>query len=228
MLASLVALVALSPALHQEALNTLSAEEKAEGFALLFDGKTADHWRAFKKTEMPKGWKIEDGALTFKPGEEGGDIITKEQYDDFDLRLEWKVAEGGNSGIMFRVSEEGRSTWETGPEMQVLDDAKHNDGKNPMTSAGSCYGLYACSTKTVKPAGEWNAVRIVVEGKNVQHWLNGVKVVEYELFSEDWEKRVAAAKFTNMPNYGRIPKGHIALQDHGDVVSYRNLRIRRL
>jgi hypothetical protein len=191
---------------------------------MLFDGRSLDAWRGFRNNRVPAGWQVVDGALT-RVGE-GGDLITRDEFGDFELALEWKVAEGGNSGIMYRVTEDARATYETGPEMQVLDDARHKDGESRLTAAGSAYGLYAAPAGVVKPAGEWNAVRILVRGSHVEHWLNGVKVVEYELGSPDWKAKVEASKFKQWPGYGRAAKGHIALQDHGDRVAYRDIKIR--
>jgi hypothetical protein len=192
----------------------------------LFDGRSLAAWRGFKKDSVPAGWQVVDGALT-RVGE-AGDLITRDQFRDFELELEWKVAEGGNSGIMYRVTENAEATYETGPEMQVLDDARHKDGQSRLTAAGSAYGLYGAPAGVVKPAGQWNAVRIVVRGNHVEHWLNGIKVVEYELGSPDWEAKVQASKFKQWPGYGRAASGHIALQDHGDRVAYRNIKVRTL
>jgi hypothetical protein len=190
----------------------------------LFDGKTTAGWRGYHQKTMPGGWQAVNGALTRVS--QGGDIITNDQFGDFELELEWQISEGGNSGIMYRVSEEGDEAYYTGPEYQVLDNGRHADGKNPLTSAASDYGLYAPVKDVTRPVGEWNAARIVVKGNHVEHWLNSVKVVEYELGSADWQQRVDGSKFKEWPNYGRIPKGHIALQDHGSRVAYRNIRIR--
>jgi hypothetical protein len=214
---------AQDPATYVFVHNTLTDEEKAQGWKLLFDGKTTTGWRAFRRQSPPQGWQVVDGALT-RVGE-GGDIMTADQFADFELRLEWNVAPGGNSGIMFRVSEAAEETYHTGPEVQVLDNARHRDGKDPLTSAGACYGLYAPDKDVTRPAGQWNRVRLVVRGNHVEHWLADVRVVTYELLSPDWEKRVAASKFKEWPQYGRIPRGHIVLQDHGDRVAYRNIRI---
>jgi hypothetical protein len=192
----------------------------------LFDGRSLDAWRGFRNSTVPAGWQVVDGALT-RVGE-GGDLITRDEFGDFELALEWKVAEGGNSGIMYRVTEDAGATYETGPEMQVLDDARHKDGESRLTAAGSAYGLYPAPAGVVKPAGEWNAVRIVVRGNHVEHWLNGIKVVEYELGSPDWKAKVEASKFKQWPGYGRAAAGHIALQDHGDRVAYRDIKIRTL
>jgi 3-keto-disaccharide hydrolase len=220
----------VSPALAQDATsmpqspNVITAAEKAAGWQSLFDGVTTHGWRGYQKKTMPAGWVVEDGTLT--RAAPGGDIITDKQYKDFELALEWKISEGGNSGIMFHVTEGAEDTYETGPEMQVLDDARHADGHSRLTSAGAAYGLYPSPAGIVKPAGEWNQIRLLVKGHHVEHWLNGVKVVEYELQSPDWEAKVAASKFKQWPGYGRALKGYIALQDHGDRVWYRSIKIR--
>jgi hypothetical protein len=206
--------------------NVLSAAEKEAGWKLLFDGQSAKGWRGYMKKKAPDGWRVEDGALT--RAAPAGDLITEQQFRDFELALEWKISEGGNSGIMFRVVEGADATYKTGPEMQVLDDARHADGRSRLTAAGSAYGLYAAPAGVVRPAGEWNQVRLLVRGHHVEHWLNGVKVVEYELESPEWEAKVAASKFRQWPGYGRSPKGHIALQDHGDRVWYRSIKIREI
>ena len=206
--------------------NSLTSAEQRDGWRLLFDGSTTKGWRGFKGTEVPAGWQVVDGALTRVA--EAGDIITTDQFGDFELALEWKIVPGGNSGIFYRVTEAGDATYETGPEMQVLDDARHPDGKSRLTAAGSCFGLYASPAGIVKPAGEWNAVRIIVKGNHVEHWLNGTKVVEYELGSPDWEARVKASKFAQWPGYGRAATGFIALQDHGEEVAFRGVKVRVL
>ncbi len=192
----------------------------------LFDGTSTSGWRSYRGTGAPAGWEVVNGELT-RVGA-GGDIVTVDEYGDFELELEWKVAPGGNSGIMYRVTETAANSYESGPEMQVLDDSGHADGRSRLTSAGSAYGLYPAPAGVVKPAGEWNAVRIVMNGNHVEHWLNGRKVVDYELGSPDWEAKVKASKFAEWPGYGRAARGRIALQDHGDRVAYRNIRIREL
>lgn len=195
---------------------------------VLFDGTDLSAWRGYRQPDVPAGWSVEDGTLAFTPGVGDGDIVTREEFGDFELELEWKISEGGNSGIFYRASEEYENVWESAPEMQVLDDARHPDGQNPLTSAGAVYGLYAASPDAARPVGEWNRVRIVARGDHVEHWLNGQKVVEYERGSPEWEERVARSKFQTMPGYGQARRGHIALQDHGDRVWYRNIRIRPL
>ncbi|HET7039159.1 MAG TPA: DUF1080 domain-containing protein [Gemmatimonadales bacterium] len=192
----------------------------------LFDGVSTSGWRGFKQAAAPPGWQVVDSALTWVGG--GGDLMTEDQFGNFELELEWKVAPGGNSGILFRVTEEAQETYHTGPEMQVLDDAAHRDGLSRLTAAGSNYALHPAPEGVVRPAGEWNAVRLVVNGAHVEHWLNGVRMVEYELWTPAWDSLVAASKFVQWPGYGRARRGHIVLQDHGDTVAYRNIRIREL
>ena len=208
----------------QSAMNELTPSEREAGWQLLFDGKTTEGWRGFDRETMPDGWQVVDGALTRVA--EAGDIVTEDEYGDFELKLEWKVEPGGNSGIMFRVTEDADQTYESGPEMQVLDDERHADGKSRLTAAGSNYGLHPAPEGVVRRAGEWNQVRLLVDGAHVEHWLNGQKVVEYELWTPEWEERVADSKFAQWPGYGRAKRGHIALQDHGDRVAFRNIKIR--
>lgn len=204
------------------------AAMSADGWITLFDGTSLDHWKGFQRDDVPGGWTIEDGLLAFTPGVEGGDIVTRDQYGDFELALEWRVSPGGNSGVLYRVSEAADRIWEEAPEMQILDDDAHVDGGTPTTSAGANYALHAPSADVVKPAGEWNSVRIVARGDNIEHWLNGEKVVEYQIGSPEWERLVADSKFSEWPDYGRHARGHIGLQDHGDRVWYRNIRVRPL
>lgn len=204
-------------------LNTLTAAERTAGWRLLFDGRTTDGWRGFKLNSMPDGWKVVDGALTRVAA--AGDILTTQKFKNFELTLEWKIAEGGNSGIFYRGSEDEDAIYWTAPEMQVLDDAHHEDGKSRLTSAGADYGLYEAPAGIVKPAGQWNQVRLIVNGRHVEHWLNGVRLLQYELYSPDWEVRVKDSKFGAHPKYGRNTEGYIGLQDHGDWVAFRNIKI---
>ncbi len=192
----------------------------------LFDGTSTDAWRGYQMDRLPAGWRVENGTLV--RAAEAGDIVTKAQYGDFDLELEWMVPPGGNSGIMYRVTEADSATYRTGPEYQLLDDAAHADGANPLTSAGAAYGFYAAPKGLVKPAGQWNSARIVARGNHIEHWINGTKALEYEIGSPDWEAKLRASKFAAWKGYGRSPRGHVALQDHGDRVAFRNIRIRPL
>jgi hypothetical protein len=167
-----------------------------------------------------------DGALTrVRPA---ADIITTDKFRDFELSLEWKIAQNGNSGIFYRGSEDDEAIYWSAPEMQVLDDAGHPDGRSRLTAAGSDYGLYPAPAGVVRPAGQWNQVRLVVRGQHVEHWLNGVKVVNYELGSPDWEAKVRASKFAPHAHYGRNREGYIGLQEHDSWVAYRNITIRTL
>lgn len=210
-------------------MNTLSAEEQAVGWTLLFDGESLEAWRGFGREDVPAAWQARDGTLYFRPGGEGGDLVTRESYGDFELALEWRISECGNSGIFYRGREESyRTVFETAPEMQVLDDACHPDARFPSHRAGANYDLHTPPEGVVRPAGEWNETRIVARGPHVEHWLNGVNTATYEQGSPDWEARVAVSKFRDMPDYGRFMEGVIALQDHGDEVWFRNVRIRRL
>ncbi|HKB52759.1 MAG TPA: DUF1080 domain-containing protein [Ramlibacter sp.] len=206
--------------------NTLTSAEHAAGWRLLFDGKTTDGWRGYRMDSVPVGWRVVDGALTRVAG--GDDILTREAFANFMLELDWNIAPGGNSGILYRVTEEYDEPYWSGPEMQVLDDARHPDGQSPLTSAGSNYALYPSPRGIVKPPGEWNHVRIVVNGNHVEHWLNGQRVVEYELGSPDWVARVAQSKFAKYRDFGRAPAGYIDLQEHGARVAYKNIKIRVL
>ena len=225
--ALVISLLAVGILASQEpASNTLTAAERKAGWLLLFDGKTLDKWRAYAAPQVPKGWQAVDGTITRIGG--GGDLMTRDQFANFELALEWRISPGGNSGIMFRVVEGPEAPYHTGPEMQILDNANHADGKAPETSAGSNYALHAPIRDVTRPVGSWNAVRLIAHGNTVEHWLNGVKVVEYELGSADWLARVRPSKFNDWPGYGKAPRGHIVLQDHGDVVSFRNLKIRVL
>jgi len=204
----------------------LTSADKADGWKLLFDGKSLAGWKGYKTATAPAGWTAADGVLT-RSGP-GGDLLTAEQYGDFEMRFEWKVPQNGNSGIIYRIAETEQYPWQTGPEYQVLHNQGHADGKNPITSAGSNFAVNPPVKDVTKPLGEWNDSRLLVQGNHVEHWLNGVKVVEYEIGSADWDARVKASKFAKLANYGRMKRGFIALQDHGDAVSYRNLKIRPL
>jgi hypothetical protein len=206
--------------------NTLTSDERAAGWRLLFDGRTTAGWRGFRQSGVPAGWQVVDGALTRVAG--GGDLITLAQFANFELALEWQIAAGGNSGIMYRVSEAADAPHLTGPEMQVLDNAGHPDGRSPLSSAGACYGLYPPSQDVTRPIGAWNEVRLIANGNHVEHWLNGVKIVEYDVGSEDWLARLQSSPYRDVPGYGRQPSGHVAVQDHGDRVAYRSIKIRPL
>jgi len=206
--------------------NTLTDQERAEGWRLLFDGESTDGWRGFRMDHVPDGWRAEDGTLT--RAATAGDLITEEQFSDFELELEWKVEPAGNSGVFLRATEDVELIYHAAPEMQILDDEGHRDGLSPLTAAGSNYDLHPAPEGVVRPAGEWNHFRIVMDSARVEQWMNGVHVVTYELWSPEWEELVAASKFVEWPEYGRAREGHIGLQDHGDRVWFRNIKIREL
>ena len=207
-------------------INTLTDAEREAGWELLFDGQSTDGWRGYMMDAVPDGWQVLDGELT-RVGR-GRDLITTAQFENFDLTLEWKVELGGNSGILFRAVEGPEQIYMGAPEMQILDDDNHADGRSPLTSVGSNYAIHPAPRGLAHPVGEWNSVRILVSGNHVEHWLNGFRTVEYELGSVDWLERVAASKFSQWPAYGQASRGHIGLQEHGDVVAFRNIKIRRL
>lgn len=196
-------------------------------WTVLFDGKTVKGLRGYKQSGFPDSWEVVDGTLKTVPGH-GVDLISEEVYKNFELELEWKVPKGGNSGIFYFATEEGNYIWQSAPEMQVVDDEKHTDGKNTLTSAGALYALIAPSANVVKPVGEFNQVRIKVENNHVEHWLNGTKIVEYVYGSDMMWDLVAKSKFNKMPLFAKASEGHIGLQgDHG-LIWYKNIRIRRL
>jgi len=202
-----------------------SANSTARGDAGWIDLQREDAWRGYRRTDVPRGWHFATAAGELQFTGSGGDLITRDQFTDFELELEWKIGARGNSGIFFRANEGTGRIYENAAEMQVLDNAGHADGRNPLTSAGSNYALHAPVRDVTRPLGEWNAVRLVVRGAHVEQWLNGVKVVEYDLWTPEWNAQIAASKFNAWPTYARARRGHIGLQDHGDFVAYRNLRI---
>jgi len=210
----------------EEVHNRLSEAERADGWRLLFDGVSLDGWRGYGREDVPDAWRVEDGTLTLVG--QGGDIITEEQFGDFELALEWKIEPGGNSGVFYRAVEGLDWIYQGAPEMQILDDAGHPDGQAEITSAGSNFGLHGVPRGIVRPAGSWNRARIVVRGSFVEHWLNGVEVVSYELGSEEWKALVQASKFSAWPAYGSADRGHIGLQDHGNRVWFRDVKLRSL
>jgi hypothetical protein len=214
--------------------NTLTDAERKAGWKLLFDGKTTRGWRGYKMDKMPEGWSVIDGALVRVKGGEGGkgagggdDIVTTEEFENFDLQLEWKTVADGNSGVLYHVSEEPVTAWHYAPEVQILDNTAHLT-RDKRQLAAACYDLYPPVKDTAKRPGEWNHMRILVDGAHVEHWLNGKKVVEYELWSDDWKQRVAISKHKDRPKFGTIKKGPIALQDHTDRLEFRNIKIRVL
>ncbi len=194
----------------------------------LFDGTKVEGLRGYKGLAWADcAWVIENGTLKTVPGaKKKCDLVTSESYADFDLSFEWKVSPGGNSGVMYDVTETNPESFHTGPEMQLLDDDKHSDGKIPNRTSGSLYALIAPTGKTLKPVGEFNQARLVKKGRKVQHWLNGVKVVKYELGSPALTALIADSKFKGMPRFAQEGQGHIAFQNHGEEIWFRNIRIK--
>ena len=224
----------------KEIVQTETANEKVEmkteisnEWIPLFDGSSIDAWRGYLKEGMPASWSIEDNALVFTPSKEGGhDIITKEKFENFELSLEWKISEGGNSGIFWSVLEDKNAKiYESALEVQVLDDNAHPDAKNGTNhQAGALYDLVSPSAKVVKPAGEWNVAVIKVNHKTNKgsSMLNGTVIAEFPLHGEKWDAMVANSKFKDWKNFGKTHNGHIGLQDHSDKVWYRNIKIKKL
>ena len=201
--------------------------QSAMAWRVLFDGANLDAWRGYKTDKIPDGWHIAGGTLAKeKPV---ADIVSKEEFGDFELELDWRIGEAGNSGIFYRGTEEYDHIYWSAPEYQLLDDIKAADNKTRLTCAGSLYALVPSPPGHLKPVGDWNTTRIVAKGSHVEHWLNGVKLLEYELGSADWEAKVKASKFKDWPNYGRARRGHFALQgDHEGSLAFRNIRVRPL
>lgn len=217
--------------------NALTDAQKAEGWTLLFDGTSTKGWHSYNKSTDGSAWKVADGALYLDTSQKkdgkipgGGDVVSDEEYDNFHLKLEWKVAPKANSGIMFYVKEDAKykNTYHTGPEMQVLDNTGHPDANNIKHRAGDLYDLISASPETVKPAGEWNQVEIISNKGALEFHLNGAKVVATTMWDDSWKKMIAASKFKQWPDFGTFQQGRIALQDHGDLVWYRNIMIRKL
>ncbi len=213
--------------------NTLSAQEKKDGWELLFDGKTTKGWRNYNSKEIGAAWKIDDESLHLDRSNKevkGGDIITDGEYENYELTYDWKISKCGNSGLIFDVveSEKNKYVWHTGPEMQVLDNECHPDAKIIKHRAGDLYDLISCATETVKPAEQWNTAKIISKDSHYEFYLNGTKVVEFTMHTPEWDAMVAASKFKNMPDFGKAKKGHFALQDHGDPVWFRNIKIKKL
>lgn len=208
-------------------LNTLTEAEKKDGWILLFDGENpGEHFRGYNKESLPEGWVAEDGALCRKGP---GDVITKEKYESFELQIDWKISEGGNSGIMLKVLETDGPPYKTGPEAQIQDNVK---GKDPQ-KAGWMYQMYAADKDTTKPVGEWNSFVLKCQKTptgtyKCEHWMNGEKYVEYEIGSDDWKEKLAKSKFADWEGFGTADAGHICLQDHNDLVCFRNIKIKVL
>lgn len=211
--------------------NVLTSDEIASGWELLFDGKTTEGWRGFKMEGMPAGWHVDDGCLiTSGEGDDlRGDIITINQYEDFDLSLEWAISPGGNSGILFHILEgDYPSTYATGPEYQLIDDAGYPGKLEEWQQTGANYAMHPANKdrKVLMKVGEFNSSRIRVEKGHVTHWLNDEIIVEYDLWTDDWYRLVREGKWKDYPGYGLARKGHIGLQDHGSFIRFRNIKLK--
>lgn len=214
-----------------EGWNELSEREMAEGWILLFDGETTKGWRGYNHADVSGGWVAKDHMLVClgKGGDTDGDIVTEKQYENFELKLEWNISKAGNSGIFYHVIEDSKysATYETGPEYQLIDDVGFPEKLEPWQKTGADYAMYIPNEKKkLNPAGEWNSTRLVFDNGHVEHWLNGERIVEFEAWSEHWNKRRMEGKWKDYPDYGTAREGHIGLQDHGDKIRLRNIKIR--
>lgn len=209
--------------------NTLTEKEKKEGWTLLFDGTTMNGWKAYKNKESD-GWDVKNGELYCK--EEGvskrADLLTSNKYENYELQIDWKIAPKKNSGIIYMVTEENGASYESGPEYQLIDDIGYPGKLSDKQLSGSNYDMHAPSAKMAKPAGEFNHTRIVINKGHVEHWLNGTKVVDYQLWTPEWEQIKANSKWKNVKTYGMSKTGHIALQDHGGGVAFKNIKLKPL
>ena len=227
--------VAQSNNANDAMLNKLTPAEIKKGWKLLFDGSTLTGWKTYNRTDMATSWGVKDGAI-FLDAKKGrsdvakGDLVTLEDYDDFEFSVEWKISDCGNSGIMYRIVEDPKykQPYLTGPEMQVLDNKCHPDAKIITHRSGDFYDVMASKTENVKPAGEWNSVRIIMKGYQLEQWQNGVRQIKLTLGSDEINAIVEKSKWKNQKDWGKALIGKIGLQDHGDAVWFRNIKIRSL
>jgi len=217
----------LMPPANAHPDNTLSQQEEAEGWRLLFDGEDMSQWRNFKSDGISPLWVVEDGAMTLT-GNGGGDLVTRSQFHNYELVLDWKIAQAGNSGILILADEKGDQVYSHAPEVQILDNERHSDNKFANRLAGSVYDLIASPTESHRPAGQWNHARMILEDRRLQLWQNGIFVTDIQIGGEQWLQLVAGSKFNGWPGFGENLQGHIGLQDHGDRVQFRNLKIREI
>jgi hypothetical protein len=216
MLATLTALLLIQGA------NTLTPDETKAGWKLLFDGQTTKGWRNFKSDKINPGWKVVDGTLKSVDPHTAGDIVTTDKYDWFELKLDYNLEKGQNSGVMFHVADDGEATWQSAPEVQLYDD----EGNEGAEKSGWLYQLYKSPVDAAKPAGQWNTLRMLISPEKCTTEINGVKYYDFVLWSDDWNTRVAKSKFSSYPGFGKLKSGAVGIQgDHG-VVSFRNIKIR--
>lgn len=225
-----LAALALVSVLSQPAFaadNQLTAEEQADGWQLLFNGKDMSQWRSFKQPTVNEKWQIEDGAITLTAGG-GGDLISKESYKNFELTLDWKIAEVGNSGILILADEKGKYIYSHAPEIQILDNERHPDNKLDTHLSGSLYDMIASPVASHKKAGEWNSTKIRLENSALTIWQNNVQTAKVTIGSTDWNSLIAKSKFASWEGFAAAKEGHIGLQDHGDKVWFKNIKIKEL
>ena len=220
------AMLALLPVIafadhHKEKPNSLTDAEKKDGWKLLFDGESLAKFRNYKKDDISEKWVVKDGEFTLTE-KGGGDIITRDQFGSFEIKIDYKISPGGNSGLMYHVLETEQRPWQTGPEVQIQDNV---DGHDPQ-KAGWLYQLYPSEVDATNPAGEWNTMHIIITPEKCVHYMNGTKYCEYVKGSAEWDEKVAASKFSKFANFAEPTMGHICLQDHGNVVSFRNVKIK--
>ena len=227
----------MTPPAIADTNNILTQSENLDGWQLLFDGKTTSGWHVFNKKSDGHAWVVDNGTLHLDPKEikdwqtvGGGDLITAEEYDNFQFRVDWKLVDSGNSGIILFINESPKyeHTWHTGPEMQVLDNSGHPDSKIIKHRAADLYDLITSSPETVQKAGEWNQVEVISDHGTLAFFLNGSKVLSTTMWNDNWRKMIKGSKFKDMPDFGTYKKGHIGLQDHGNKVWYRNIKIKKL
>jgi hypothetical protein len=210
-----------------QSVNTLTPQERADGFELLFDGGSLINWTGYRRSDAPRGWQAVNGELRFTPGLDNGYLQTRRDYADFDLRFDFKIPERGNSGVIYRADESQEQAWQTSYEYQLLDDKSYpTSGPNRLTAAS--YDMQARSGGKLNPPGHWNSARIVCRGRMVEHWLNGEKALEFEIGSPKWQEQFEKSKFKSYPGWGVRPSGRIVLQDHGAPIAFRSIRIREL
>ena len=224
--------VSFSCTSQQQKVNMLTEKEKSDGWLLLFDGNTMNGWRTYKN-KTSNSWEVVNGEIHCKGSEtdksdKRADLITTGQYENFELSLDWKIAKGGNSGIMYHVTEAYDAPYESGPEYQLLDDVGFSDKLEEWQKTGADYAMYTASSRPTKPVGEYNNTKIIFNNGHVEHWLNGVKVLEFEAWSADWNDRKNKGKWKDYPGYGTAKTGFICLQDHGSEAWFRNIKIKKL
>jgi Domain of Unknown Function (DUF1080). len=219
----------------QAVSNTLSAAEKKQGFTLLFDGTSKNGWHIYNNKSDGSAWKVDSGTIYLdkaakQAGAGGGDLTTDDEFENFHLKLDWKIDSAGNSGIIFLSHEDPKfpASYQTGPEMQIIDNAGHRDARIDKHRGGDLYDLIAAVPQNTNPWGQWNSVELIINKGKLEYYQNGVKVVTTTLWDDNWKEMVSKSKFKNWPDFAKFNKGHIVLQDHGDRVWFRNIRIRKL